>query len=67
MVECEDCCKTVRAWPIHKSQLPWTLDMVGYKSEAGTETSRNSFNFHVYFCINSRRGCNNLDFQRALL
>lgn len=56
MVECEDCCKTVRAWPVHKSQLPWTLDMVGYKAEAGTDFS---LQVHVYFYINfyhERRG-----------
>lgn len=28
-------CTTLREWPVHKSRLPWTLDMVGYRAEAG--------------------------------
>ena len=31
----EEICRSVRAWPVHKTRLPWTLDMVGYKAEAG--------------------------------
>lgn len=27
-------CTSVREWPVYKTRLPWTLDMVGYRAEA---------------------------------